>query len=301
MDQEPPPPYSPSSPSSASQPPSQINLLASSIRSQLADLPYQLRQTRQAHNEQQIELDIRILEHVRPTIETFINELSQINPAPSQASLALLPRVAVPADAELSEFEEMLKRGEVGRVVRLDIQRDLKGAGDMKTTTDPSLMIADKSTERYASHGGSWERPAAAGSPHSTLWWSDEDFAKRLVVHLSEESTPTPTPSATPSSTKSMSPVLTAQTPSPRSMVQRFWGLRRQSRSQSQSPTTVYSHTPDGLNQVISAAGTNETPPNNIRMPVMKFVARKVTFRHENDFGIFESTSGWAIVATVQL
>ncbi|KAF3012041.1 hypothetical protein E8E14_008556 [Neopestalotiopsis sp. 37M] len=304
MDDSPPPPYSPSAPTSANPSselrPSGLTDLDSQIHLILAHLPHEIQQNQQAHNERELELDIRILDQVRPAIKEFLQGLCGVHPTPSQASLALLPRAAVPADAQCTEFEEMSKRGEIGRVVRLDIAQEL-GDGDMKTTKGPRFDNKDKSTEQDTRDRKVLECPGTRDASPSLLWWSNEEFAKRLVAHLGEGVT---MPASAPSTASSKSPVIKGQTPSPIHMAQetplpentvrRNWRARWLSRSA--TPSTSHSN--------VSA---ESDPENNVtavdkRLPdrlVMKYDARIVTFRHENEFGIFESTSGWALVATV--
>lgn len=305
MDESPPPPYSPAAPTSTNPSselrPNSLTDLDNQIHLLLANLPYEIQQNQQAHNEREIELDIQILNQVRPAIKEFLQGLCGAHPTPSQASLALLPRAAVPADAKCTEFEEMSKRGEIGRVVRLDIAQDLEH-GDVKTTKGPRLDIKDKSAEQDNRDWKARESPGTGDACPGLLWWSNEEFTKRLVAHLGKGVT---IPASASSTANSRNPVAKAQasspsrmaqeTPLPENAVRRSWRARWLSRSATPSPSHSNVSAESDLHN--SETAVDERPPDKL---VMKYDARIVTFRYENDFGIFESTSGWAIVATVQ-
>ena len=118
---------------------------------------------------------------------------------------------------------------------------------------------------------------ASHGAAGSALWWADEDMARRLAKHLQPHKN---TPERIATSSQPTPPPKQESKPS-------RWKLF----SRGAAPETP--------------ASTSTAPSTSKHVPtedaIMTTKAAEVTFRRENDFGIWESNTGWGIVVRVRL
>ncbi|KAI9154936.1 hypothetical protein HJFPF1_07497 [Paramyrothecium foliicola] len=132
-------------------------------------------------------------------------------------------------------------------------------------------FINDGKGASQSSYGGS------SSADDANLWWADEKMARRLARHLQPErgnqqiASPVPQPASIPRQEKKPS---------------KWKFFSRESAAES---TASSSRAPVLSNQ----AALNEV--------TMSTRAEEVTFRKENDFGIWESKTGWGIVVQVRL
>ncbi|KAK9778995.1 hypothetical protein SCAR479_04231 [Seiridium cardinale] len=312
MDDTAPPPYSLIAPVSedSSSSSSQFNprSLTSYLHSHIAALPDRIRQTQQTRNAQQVEADIWILDHLAPIVESFLADLGAQRTAPALATLTLVPKSAVPVDAQLSGIEDMLRRNEVGRVFRVDIQQEAKcSKGDVDSKGESSSSTTNETSGyRAFTDWGRWEEPGSSSvTPSDLLWWKDEELAQRLASYLQPQTKSTPR-----STIRSPVQVAVEQTiPAERS--RKGWGLSRL-RSNQSSPSTssstvslpVSPHSRENRPGTVGAgdvAGVAGDQLDNGKRAEMNVAAEELAFRRENDFGIWESIGGWAIVVTVNV
>lgn len=198
--------------------------------------------------------------------------------------------------------------------------------------------ISDRSAEtghREFTDWGRWEEPgssssgAAAGGPDPLAWWRDEDLARRLASYLQprEEETGGKSSSSNTNNNARPNPVQAAvEQRLPAEKPRRSWGWGRRKNgepspsSSSPSPsspaasTTTVTLPPPGepFSEAAARPGTVASGDvagvpsgghqlGNGRRARMTVSAQEVAFRHENDFGIWESTSGWAVVVAVKM
>lgn len=121
------------------------------------------------------------------------------------------------------------------------------------------------------------EDGASHGGAGSALWWNDEDMARRLAKHLQPHKN-TPERIVTSSQSK----------PSPKqeSKPSRWKLFTKGTAPETQASTSAAPST------------SNHVPTEDA---VMTTKAEEVTFRRENDFGIWESNTGWGILVRVRL
>lgn len=121
---------------------------------------------------------------------------------------------------------------------------------------------------------------SSASSSGNELWWSDEDMARRLAKHLQPAR---PTAAVDRNAVKKHVQSLKETKKSSR------WGLFKGSSSSSATASS-------------SDAPTSAQHANNPNEDVsMTVTTEEKTFRKENDFGIWESKTGWGIVVRVRL
>lgn len=239
MDKSAPPPYSLTAPAgSRPTPTSQYGLEAYRIHyaTWVSGVTNQL--SRERRNPQQVDLDVRIFGLLAFFVDEFIAELNKSDSTPPLATLALAPKIAVPNHAQLSGIDEMIARGEVGRVIRVEVQHNMKGEGSVMTTGATALSTKDKATNEDVLDFGRWdEGPSSPAACTPLLWWDDEERAKRLAAYL--------------------------------------------------QPSAEYQARPRHRQKD--------------KWINMKVNAERIAFRHQNDFGLWESISGWGIVVTLKI
>ncbi|KAI1846497.1 hypothetical protein JX266_007394 [Neoarthrinium moseri] len=309
-----PPPYSMNPPPrQSSSSPLQFNpqSLTSHLHSHLLSIPDRIRQTQQAHNAQQIETDIWILDHLSPVIESFLADLGARRTAPPLATLTLIPNGAVPPDAVLSGIDDMLRRNEIGRVFRVDF-RHIGGEKDSgnKYGDSKSSSRTESNVNQEFTDWGRWEEPGSSSSANlELLWWNDEDQARRLASFLQPQTRPNIKPNTI--SQSAVQTVVEQRIPSEKKKKGWGWGRRRSDQipaSEAQTtislPSVSSSEPRDGRGTVAGGdvAGVPEDQQlDNGKRAEMSVTAEEVAFRRENDFGIWESMSGWAVVVAIKV
>jgi hypothetical protein len=114
--------------------------------------------------------------------------------------------------------------------------------------------------------------PSSSSASDTDLWWSDETMARRLSKHLQPEK-----PAAERAAPQPAPPPKQEKKPS------RWKIFSKESYIEARAP---------------SASAPNREPTEDVTMTAK---AEEVTFRHENNFGIWESTTGWGIIVQIKL
>ncbi|KAJ6439322.1 NAD-dependent epimerase/dehydratase family protein [Purpureocillium lavendulum] len=241
-----PPPYSagPSTPSSV--PVSSLPVLSQSSSSSLfthhlSSLRSQIANEQAARASARDLSDARLLALLVPCVEDLLASIAAVHPPPRLVESALVPAAAVGPDWHFSDQDER-RDGELRSVVR--VEPEVKG--DSK-------------------------RPADEG----TMWWDDEDTARRLAKFLCPEG-----------------PVPNLERLAVRAHVKEAkkasrWGVFKRDAPQ-----------PSTLPPRQAAPTKSPTAEEDISMVVE---ADEVTFRRENEMGIWESRTGWGILVRVRL
>jgi hypothetical protein len=271
--------------------------LTSHLHSHLSALPDRIRQTQQAHSTQQTQTDIWILDHLVPVIESFLADLGARHTAPHLATLTLVPNSAIPPDAELSGMEDMLQRKEVSRVFRVDVMEEGQGKGGGDSKGGAAAAARSEFTD-----WGRWEEPGSmAQGPPELLWWKNEAMARRLASYLQPLAKPKPRPAV-------QSPVQAAveqRIPAEKAKKNWGWGRWRGDQAPEASPAASAAGSQGARGTVeggdIAGVPTRGVVVDDERRAEMDVTTEKVAFRRENDFGIWESMSGWAIIVAVKV
>lgn len=286
-DGELPPPYSPE-PNSAV--PSYAPMASSSIHpdslfaAHLASMRCQIRDQQATRASLQDQSDTRLLALLIPHVEDMLASVAAMDPPPQLVQTTLIPAGAVTADWAPSEtYRE--KKNEMHRVVKVQTQQPSKMAGDRKLPVVPTTTAGGSagSSGQEFDGWGRWGEDAVGGEGGSSsreeeeLWWKDEDLAKRLAKYLQPARKVVAVDRATVAAK-----VVEAKKAKSR------WNILGNSKS---------------------GAGVATSTPPTVSRPVvqveddvsMTVTAEEVTFRRENEMGIWESTTGWGVAVRVNI
>ncbi|KAI6083922.1 hypothetical protein F4821DRAFT_182203 [Hypoxylon rubiginosum] len=268
-----------------------INSLTSHLQDHVKSLPDRIRAAQQARKVEQGSIDVSLLDRLIPIVEGFLVELGARHDPVSLATLTLVPDGAVPKDAKLSDSEDTKRRGELSRVVKVWPGKDSKSdSGKSKPqylSEDPSWVPG----QEFSGWGrfGETSSPTGDGSEDGkTLWWTDEEMAHRLASYLQPKKE-----QRAPMERSSVVQTVVEQRIPPKKE-KRGWGWRRQGNAKD-SPEA--SHKP--ADTYVEASKLQDMPNKN--EAEMMISAQEVAFRHENEFGIWESFRGWGIVVAVKI
>ncbi|KAI0006686.1 hypothetical protein F4779DRAFT_595428 [Xylariaceae sp. FL0662B] len=270
------------------------NSLTSHMQQHVASLTDRIREQQQARTAQVTSNDISILEDIVPIIEEFLVDICAQHTTPPSSTLTLVPDVAVPRNAVLSELEEMRRRGEFCRVLRVTTQHSQ--SKDQKSTSAKGPNFQSSSTEQRWVPGREFSDWGRFGEPSfsigdtidstETLWWRDEAMAHRLAGYLQPEIEDRPYVESEPI----VPSVMAEKAPPAKEKKGWFSGIVRSRRTSGAAVAE-----PD------EPMVANVTPQmySETKQAEMQVFADKVAFRYENEFGLLQSISGWAIVVVV--
>lgn len=316
-----PPPYTPSpstlsatpTPTSATPTPSLV--LLTPLTAHLANLPSRLHSVA-AHHRASRDTDAaaRAVPHVADLLARLdAAAASRTHTVPALAELVLVPAAAVSRGWALTGAAERRREGEVVRVARVEGEERKgkgekekagkgggKGGGDGYAAADQDNHARGSSddSDGYVDGGrpgdaiaefddwGRWDDgPAAGGGTGAAagdlLWWNDEDMARRVAAHLR------PAEHVVVERRQVHAVVERAKEES------KGWLWRR--KSAKTTPTTT------AAPRATVAAGPRAraaVPDDSATMTVQ---AQEVTFRKENEFGVWESLNGFGVVVTVNI
>ena len=305
-----PPPYTeaPLSSSSSPLPSSSITSsspLTSSLAAYLASLPDRLR----AEADLRAANDLEAASAIVPHVSAFFDALSR-SPLPPRrvAELVAVPAAAVPAGWALSGAAERRREGELVRVARVvgpettefaDGKGDEKGRSKKKNLNDRldshSAGYEDEDLDgswagnsRQTAEFDDWGRWDDGEGDNSrdvarNWWWADESMARRIAVRLH------------PKETVRVERRQVQAAVEEKSKKRGALGLLRK-RSDAASPPAVSAL----LTPSSPAGGANGGPWNGERANIV-VRAEEVTFRKENEMGMWESLSGFGVVVTVKI
>ncbi|RYP29805.1 hypothetical protein DL767_006546 [Monosporascus sp. MG133] len=247
--------------------------LTSHLQSHVASLPRRIRASQRAHTAQQRMDDMLLMDHIAPAIEEFLIDLGAQTPTPPLATLTIVPGGAVPKTAVLSGLEETQKRGELGRLFKVNLEEGTKGL------QSPSYSTSSQSA--------------------NLLWWHDEAMAWRLARGLQPKVEKKQQVAQT-------SPVQVAveRELSPEKQ-KRGWGWGKWRSGPGSGRMSERGATGDPSSRTrASEASASLGAQGRVQEQdeaQMAVEAHEVAFRVENDLGILESMRGWAIVVIVQI
>ncbi|KAK4233185.1 hypothetical protein C8A03DRAFT_39127 [Achaetomium macrosporum] len=272
--------------------------LPSPLTTHLRTLPARLRATQLALRTAQTSHDLDLTTLLIPHVESFLADLTSASRVPPVAELTLVPSTAAPKGWAMSGAVERRREGEMIRVRTVDVGKVGDGEKDGKPAAGGE-EDDDDDHDHVSSRGkgepgfDEWGRfdtsDTAANSGRGNEWWfRDEDMARRLVAYLRPEAN---------LERKHVQAVVVekkAEEKGKTGLLGR-WGLgggRKKNVEQTLSPPAASPVSPALPN---SRAADED---DSIKMTVR---AEEVTFRKENEFGIWETRTGWGIVVTVKV
>lgn len=227
-------------------------------------------------------LDSQALSLIVPYIEDLLSEIATLRPTPASVEATLVPDRSVDRHWIFSDPTEK-GHDEIRSVIR--VQGASKVVGDRKVQLDtparPSLLTRDLSPEspREFSSWGRWDEEDGANRPSNAnagLWWSDESMARRLAA--------------------SLQPAVKVDRVTVRQQVEQQKGGKEKKTSRLSG--LLRRDVPVPLREPRANPPSREEESDDVTMRVR---AEEVTFRRENEMGIWESKTGWGLVVKVSI
>lgn len=261
------------------------NPLTAHLESHLTSLPSLIRSSQQTHHQTRLAQDLALTSLLTPPITSLLHAFATSPSLPPLAELTLVPAAAVPPDwifTTPAVDSGRARRGdEIRRVERVELD---------KGTVEELFPQGNRTEEEGGSRSNAWQTDAefddwgrwgedtdgGPSAPPSHLWFSNEALATRLAKLLQ----PTPPPAA-----RAAPP---PQPPPPQPTKTSKWGALFTS--------------PPPLEPARRASGPpprekSEGEGGGVSMTVR---AEEVSFRRENELGIWESRNGYGIVVRVR-
>ncbi len=303
-------PAPPSSPTSSSglPPPSPLTL-------HLRTLPTRLHHSHVARQTVQAAHDFDLVTLLVPHVEAFLADLTSASAASALAvrvaELTLVPETAVPAGWAMSGAGERRREGEVVRVGRVGGMEKFVGGGGGGSKNakareagfagqegdeegDGRAAGSSTATREFDAWGrfDSDDRGSGKGKEEAGWWFVDEGMARRLATYLR--------PEANLERKQVQATVVERKTVEKEKSGWARWGLggsRKKAPELTQPVGSPSSPSVTPVSPALSSPGVGGDD-DSVKMTVR---ADEVTFRKENDFGVWESRSGWGVVVTVRI
>ncbi|KZL86564.1 nad dependent epimerase dehydratase family protein [Colletotrichum incanum] len=256
----------------------------SSVSATLNGLSSLLRVTQSQQTARDTITTTNILPHLTPHITSLLTRLGTTPHPPTLTELYLVPAAAVGPEWSIASDADR-RAGEVAQVIRVkpEADPDSKGGADRKRAdTSASTTAASSSREYEFDEWGRWDDDAdtASTSEEGQWWWNDEALARRLAKRLQPE----------PKLDRTVVSAVMEQARTEKKAGR--WGMFR---SGSESPSSSSSAPP------LARQSEKATPLKQEEDVAMTVRAEEVTFRKENEMGIWESMRGYGIVARVRI
>jgi hypothetical protein len=290
----------------------------SHLQHHLTSLPTRIRRTQQVHSFQRSLDDASLLDFLVPEVENFLAHIGNLTTTPKLAHLTLVPESAIPPNAVLSSMEELRRRGELCQVARVNVYPSHSNMGSKaESNRDKKKPETDEDSEGQTWTAGQefsdWGRFGESSSSadlssqaQAMLWWKDEDMARRLARHLQPERQTEQSVLNTPVQT-----IVEERLPLQKEKKSWFWGRKGSSSSSSSASAFGAKTVEKDVPAILPERSDDATDSNGRRNSNQKqkqqagtkmtVTAEEVAFRTENNFGIMESKSGWAVVVVVHI
>ncbi|OAQ99831.1 hypothetical protein LLEC1_06667 [Akanthomyces lecanii] len=284
-DGELPPPYSPepsTSPSCAQTPPPSSSLHPDSLfAAHLASMRGQIREQQATRASLQDQHDTRLLALLVPHVEAMLAAVAALEPPPQLVQTTLVPEAAVTPDWTPAETYKERSR-EVHSVVRVQTRPSVKLASDEKL----AAAAAGRGNGQEFDGWGRWgEQGSGAGTSEEEeqLWWKDENLARRLAKYLQPARRVIPVDR----------PTVAAKVTEAKKARSR-WNILGGSRKGGSEGSTPLPLPAAAASRLGAALHVEDDVSMNV-------TAEEVTFRRENEMGIWESSTGWGVVVRVRI
>ncbi|KAK3997849.1 hypothetical protein QBC44DRAFT_46213 [Cladorrhinum sp. PSN332] len=291
-------------------PPSLTGSLTSTLTNHLRTLPARLNAAQHTRATEQASRELDIITYLVPNIESFLSDYASLHPLPPTAELTIVPNAAVPAGWVLSGAAERRKEGELVRVLKVNLPSkgsngDLPSAGDgqgekgsggggtrANDDGDSSSPTFSSSQEVGFDEWGRFDCEETDGIGGTKTdgwgWFKDEETAKRLATYLRPEANV---------ERKQVQKVVVENKRAEKSSSSSgsIWARWGKAKKEKERESVLG---PTGLTGVVAPGPAVEDGEDAVKMSVR---AREVTFRKENDFGVWEGRSGFGIVVSVRV
>ncbi|KAK1573458.1 uncharacterized protein LY79DRAFT_525791 [Colletotrichum navitas] len=254
---------------------------ASSVSATLDSLSSLLRVTQSQQAVRDTFTTTNLLPLLTPHVTSLLTRLGTTPHPPALTELYLVPAAAVGPEWSIASGADR-RAGEVAHVTRVRPETDPDSKGgrsdSKRAAWSASTEVASSSSRDYKfDEWGRWDDDtvAASTSREGRWWWDDEALARRLAKRLQPE----------PKLDRVVVSAVVEQAREEKKAAR--WGMFR-SATQSPSPSS-------------SASPLPRQPNKQEEDVVMKVRAEEVTFRRENEMGIWESMRGYGIVVRVRI
>ncbi|KAH8901930.1 hypothetical protein BR93DRAFT_888317 [Coniochaeta sp. PMI_546] len=260
--------------------PTSLSAVLDPLSTHLRTLPSRIRATNAMTHSAQADADLDILSYILPHVEAFLLSSDIAAARAGVAQLVVVPVAAVPGPWALSEVDERRKLGEIIRVGRVDVavasvgKRDGIGGGGEKRG-------GGRSDTREFDEWGRWTEgeEGSADDAATAFWWRDELMARRLAAYLQPKE-------RVRTERREIRAEVQQQQREKKGL---FGGWGRKTAEAKPAPAPASAKVP---------AGPALPETEGVSMTVR---AKEVTFRKENEFGVWESLSGYGIVVTIRV
>jgi hypothetical protein len=233
---------------------------------------------------QKFNLETRILAYILQDLQSLLPSIEDMWPPPSRVEATFVPGVSVSPQWTLSDPAEKSKK-EISKVFRIHVDKEEPTHGKEKSSHSSRIDDA-RDRERGFDAWGRFDDEASTEEP-SVLWWSDEDMAYKLAQKLQAQH-------LLPSSHRTAASASSASAAGASTIASLRSGLRTLIES-FHDPQRVWPPPPP-------PAGASRSAPKAESSPAtMNIRAEQVTFRRENEMGIWESKTGWGIVVRIRI
>lgn len=248
---------------------SPVTSYTSPLSAHLASLPSVIRNNQDSHLAHLAAQDADLLSLINPEIDALIGALLSRPQSAASATLILVPAASVPQNAK--HVDDGPGSDEIIRVARVS---DPKGVVE---DSKSGKAGESSSTAREFSDWVRWDDAGAAEKAKGPQWWwKDEEMATRLAGHLQPKRQ-----------------IVGVDRKSVREAVE--------TQKQEKKATGVLGRFRSGVMGRSSPGEPSQPPPHAPRgagaqQQGVTVVAEEVTFRRENEMGLWESMNGWGIV-----
>lgn len=244
----------------------------------LASVRCQIRDQQATRASAQEQSDTELLSLLIPHVEDMLASIAAMEPPPRLVQATFIPSGAVSADWAPSETGQA-HSGEICSVVRVQTEQPAKAAGDVKWKPGPPPAAASSASSEFDGWGrwGDDSNRGSAASSDAELWWTDENMARRLARHLQPARKTVAVDRQT----------VAAKVTEAKKGKSRWNLLGNSSRGNSEAPRA-----------------TTSTPKPALLVEdevAMTVSAEELTFRRENEMGIWESNTGFGIVVRIKI
>ncbi|KAK1493081.1 hypothetical protein CCUS01_13903 [Colletotrichum cuscutae] len=257
----------------------------SSVSVTLNNLSFLLRETQAQQTARDTVTTTTLLPLLTPHITSLLTRLGTTPHPPISTELYLVPAAAVGPEWIIASDADP-KAGQVAEVIRVESEPDpdSKGRGDTKgQSTGSASGNAVVGSSYEFDEWGRWDddvNTGASTSREGEWWWSDEGLARRLAKRLQPE----------PKLDRTVVRAVVEEAKEDKKAGR--WGLFRAGTDPSSSPS-LSSSGPPPSRQFMKPTSPSTTFEENVSMTVH---GEEVTFRRENEMGIWESMRGFGIV-----
>ncbi|KAK1534857.1 uncharacterized protein CCOS01_03609 [Colletotrichum costaricense] len=260
----------------------------SSVSVTLNNLSFLLRETQAQQTARDTVTTTTLLPLLTPHITSLLTRLGTTPHPPISTELYLVPAAAVGPEWIIASDADP-KAGQVAEVIRVEPEPDpdSKGRGGTKgQSTGAASGNAVVGSPYEFDEWGRWDddvNTGASTSREGEWWWSDEGLARRLAKRLQPE----------PKLDRTVVRAVVEEAKEDKKAGR--WGLFRAGTDPSSSPSSSSSGPPPSR-QFMKPTSPSTTFEENVTMTVR---GEEVTFRRENEMGIWESMRGFGIVGLV--